>query len=223
MAYLRQQRALFAVAGVAAGAALFVDTKARSARALMPARLPPLARRDPGLLAAASLGASVSRLRGLAGHRVLALQSVRRLCLRADACAPQRVVLRTAADSAEGWVSPPPPSKPLPVRASARRRAHASAHSPARLQPAPPLLSAAHRAQLARSWNNGAQLPATSCAAALRNAAARSGLGIHAFHACHDARAALTPPAAAQAWTARSATRSGSLRGGGGDALPFRR
>jgi hypothetical protein len=35
MAYLRQQRALFAVAGVAAGAALFVDTKASAQSALV--------------------------------------------------------------------------------------------------------------------------------------------------------------------------------------------
>jgi hypothetical protein len=38
MSYLRQQRALFAVVGVAAGAAVFVDTKARH-HALIP-RLP---------------------------------------------------------------------------------------------------------------------------------------------------------------------------------------
>jgi hypothetical protein len=170
MAYLRQQRALFAVAGVAAGAALFVDTKARSAHALMPARLLPRLRaviRDceqRRCSARACLGSG-----GVLATGILALQSMRRLCLRADACAPQRVVLRTAADSAEGWVSPPPPSKPLPVRAAARRRALASAHSPCRPQPAPPLLSAAHRAQLARSWNNGAQLPA----AALRRCAAQ--------------------------------------------------
>lgn len=56
--------------------------------------------------------------------------------------------------AAERFVSPPPPSAPLPVRwppAALGSLTHSRA-----AQPPPPLLSAQHRAQLARAWNEGA-------------------------------------------------------------------
>jgi hypothetical protein len=134
MSYLRQQRALFAVVGVAAGAAVFVDTKARTvARSSSPARLrlhiqacalPGChgagARTHAGCAIAAPLPApdtpKALRVRGLgADARSCSANPVFLVCRSSRA---QRLLLRATAGISEGWVNPPPPSAPLPVRRS---------------------------------------------------------------------------------------------------------
>jgi len=126
MAYLRQQRALFAVVGVGAAAALFVDTKARSGRservfaASKKAAWPPRGARRRRACPRVCAGAPLSGVRRPAERLSARERALTRL-------RPQRAVLRSAADTADGWVSPPPASKPLPVRGPARSAARAAA------------------------------------------------------------------------------------------------
>jgi hypothetical protein len=126
MSYLRQQRALYATVGALAGAALFVDTKARgclSRRALL-ARLQAAAARAAAARACGGVSAQRQRDalrragRGASLRRRARLMRAVRHAVR-HAARVQRLVLRTRAEMEDGWVNPPPTTAPLPVRAAA--------------------------------------------------------------------------------------------------------
>ncbi len=125
MSYLRQQRALYATVGALAGAALFVDTKARGCML----RCALLAWLQAAAAARAAAARACGGVRAQRQRDALRRAGRERACdaaQRTDECgAPrcavrvQRLVLRTRAEMEDGWVNPPPATAPLPVRAAA--------------------------------------------------------------------------------------------------------